>query len=316
MSRKKTTDEFVKQAKEIHGIKYDYSLTCYNGNKIPVIIRCKKCGTTFLQRPNDHLNGHGCKKCSDILHSKILSWTKEEFIEEANKKYDNFYDYSFVEYKNSTTKVKIICPKHGEFWQTPVSHLHSGGCKLCGDQKKILTEEKILKILSKFNYNFKVIDSCGNRSSKFLIEGVCKDCGFTITKSFINWKNNINICPICSPVESSGERNTASWLLQHNISFEKSAKFEGLKDIKPLSYDFYLKEYNLLIECQGEQHTKPKTFGGISKEIAQKNFEIQQKHDKMKKDFAIKNEIDLLEISYKDFKHVDKILNKKILTKN
>ena len=60
--------------------------------------------------------------------------TKNEiFIEKAKKVHGDKYDYSKVEYVNAKTKVCIICPKHGEFWQTPNTHLSGKGCIHCGN---------------------------------------------------------------------------------------------------------------------------------------------------------------------------------------
>lgn len=65
MSRTKslTRLEFIKKAKKIHGDKYDYSLVDYKNNKTNIKIICKKCGRIFLQTPNSHLKGYGCKYC-------------------------------------------------------------------------------------------------------------------------------------------------------------------------------------------------------------------------------------------------------------
>ena len=61
--------------------------------------------------------------------------TTEEFIDKANKVHNNRYDYSRVEYKNSQTKICIVCPKHGEFWQTPAMHLYGNGCSKCNAER-------------------------------------------------------------------------------------------------------------------------------------------------------------------------------------
>ena len=58
--------------------------------------------------------------------------TQEEFIAKAREVHGEKYDYSKVEYINNRTKVCIICPIHGEFWQTPSNHLHGYECKECG----------------------------------------------------------------------------------------------------------------------------------------------------------------------------------------
>ena len=57
--------------------------------------------------------------------------TREEFIKESHEKHKGKYDYSKVEYVNSATKVCIVCPEHGVFWQIPNNHLSGNGCSKC-----------------------------------------------------------------------------------------------------------------------------------------------------------------------------------------
>lgn len=87
--------------------------------------------------------------------------SQEEFIGIANKKHHNKYDYSKTEYINNRTKICIICPKHGEFFQTPHSHLKGHGCSLCKAEKTkqrmtLTTEEFICRAIkihgNKFDY--------------------------------------------------------------------------------------------------------------------------------------------------------------------
>ena len=72
-----------------------------------------------------------------------------EFIEKAKKIHGDKYDYSKVEYKNTRTKVRIICPVHGEFWQTPSSHLSGRGCPNCGGKDTININENTEKAKKK-----------------------------------------------------------------------------------------------------------------------------------------------------------------------
>lgn len=71
------------------------------------------------------------------------------FVEEARKIHGDKYDYSKVEYINNHTKICIICPEHGEFWQVPSGHLRGRGCPKCGlksiSEKKLLTTEEFIK---------------------------------------------------------------------------------------------------------------------------------------------------------------------------
>ena len=128
--KKLTNEEFIEKAKEIHGDKYDYSKVEYINNKTPVTIICSKHGE-FQQTPNGHLQGKGCSKCHEENRKFYKLLNKEEFILKARQIHGWKYDYSKVEYKGSQKKVCIICPKHGEFWQTPANHLRYKGCKRC-----------------------------------------------------------------------------------------------------------------------------------------------------------------------------------------
>ena len=68
---------------------------------------------------------------------------QEEFVERANKVHSGKYDYSKSIYENTDTKVCIICPEHGEFWQSPHHHLNGVGCPKCG--RNDITEQKIFE---------------------------------------------------------------------------------------------------------------------------------------------------------------------------
>ena len=74
-----------------------------------------------------------------------------------------------------------------------------------------------------------------------------------------------------------------------------------------LSYDFYLPQCNVLVECQGIQHYEPiEYFGG------EEQFAIQQEHDKRKREYAEKNGYKLLEIWYYDYDKIEEILNREL----
>lgn len=130
-----TTEEFIEKAKKVHGDKYDYSKVNYVDTKTKVIIVCKKHGE-FEQTPNSHLSGKGCPICRNEHTGNISRKSLEEFIKEAKKIHGDKYDYSLVNYVNCSTKVKLICPIHGEFEITPNKHLSGRGCRKCGVEKR------------------------------------------------------------------------------------------------------------------------------------------------------------------------------------
>ncbi len=165
-----TTEEFKEKARQVHGDKYNYDQVDYKHNKAKVIIICPTHGE-FKQKPNTHLNGCGCPYCAS--HKGGISRTTESFIEDANKKHGDKYDYSQVNYKNNKTKVKIVCPEHGPFWQTPTRHLSGDGCPNC---KGFWSPE----FIKKYHYN-KINDDCAfyiikmyNQEEQFIKVGITR----------------------------------------------------------------------------------------------------------------------------------------------
>ena len=146
--KKMNKELFILEANKKHDFKYDYSKVNYINTKTKVCITCPIHGD-FWQEPYSHLRGCGCSKCADLKRGEEHALSSEEFIERATLKHATRYDYSKVKYVNSKTKVCIICPIHGEFWQLPHEHLRGRGCKKCGDisvgkkNKKITTDEFI-----------------------------------------------------------------------------------------------------------------------------------------------------------------------------
>lgn len=134
----KTTEKCIEDFKKIHGDKYDYSKVKYVNNCTKVCIICREHGE-FWQTPSAHLLGCKCPKCAikeaGGKLSKKLTMGKEEFIIKANKVQDNFFSYAKAEYINCHTNIIITCPIHGDFIQTPHSHLQGNGCPMCRRSK-------------------------------------------------------------------------------------------------------------------------------------------------------------------------------------
>ena len=132
----------LNEQKKFIGDKYDYSKVEYTNSKTKVCIICPIHGE-FWQIPSSHLSGKGCKKCGMINAHNKQKLTTTDFLNKLKEIHGDKYDYSKVEYVSYNTKVCIICPIHGEFWQTPDNLLHKHGCPSCGGSKKITTEEFI-----------------------------------------------------------------------------------------------------------------------------------------------------------------------------
>ncbi len=124
-NKKSNTNEFIINANRIHNNRYAYTKSIYKNTDTPISIICNIHGE-FTQTPYNHLNGQGCPKCSNNI-----SLGNDKFSRKAKNIHGSFYDYSIIDYKNNSTKIKIICPKHGIFLQTPAHHLRGQGCPKC-----------------------------------------------------------------------------------------------------------------------------------------------------------------------------------------
>jgi len=282
-SVKKNNNYFINKSKEVHGNKYDYSLIDYKSMKQKVKIICPYHGV-FEQKAESHLNGHICRHC--YIENK--KYNNDIFIEKSDKVHSSKYDYSLVDYKNSNTKVKIICPEHGIFEQNPSQHLLGQGCKFCADDNKKLTIIDFIK-KSKEIHGDKYIyrDDYINNYTKVKI--ICPYHG-----EFHQAPNYHMLgqgCPICNV--SKLERNLMMVLDEYGICYQQQKKFNDCKNVNELPFDFYLPKLNICIECNGKQHYDSiDYFGG------EKILEYIKINDNIKKTFCDNNNIKLCIVRY------------------
>jgi len=164
-NQKLSLTTFIQKAKLIHGDKYDYSKVEYINNHTKVIIICPDHGE-FEQQPANHLNSNGCSKC--VNNIKL---TTTDFLLKAKEIHGDKYDYSKVEYIGIFNHVKIICPIHGEFEQTPRQHLKGRGCYKCGGTKKYTQTEFIIraKEIHENKYDYSKVNYLGGKKDIIII---------------------------------------------------------------------------------------------------------------------------------------------------
>ena len=276
--KKLTTEEFIKRAKEIHGDKYNYNKTEYKNARTKVCIICHEHGE-FWQEPRHHLDGNGCPMCKGV---KKL--TTEEFIKRAKEIHGDKYDYSKVNYKNAKEKVCIICPEHGEFWQEASSHLSGNGCPKCKGGIVSNTDEFIKKanIIHSSFYDYSKVEY-KNAKEKVCI--ICPKHGefWQEASSHLSGKG----CPKCK--SSKLENIMLNFFNKKNINYIYQYRFP---ELGKKSFDFYLPLYNIVIECQGEQHYIPSKFSYKNDSIEEFNKRIE--NDILKYNICIKNNMDII----------------------
>ena len=293
-----TNESFIEKARQVHGDKYDYSKVVYKNYETKVCIICPEHGEFFVT-PHNHLKGNKCPYCSN---KKIVGADKTgEFIEEAKKVHGNKYDYSKVEYIDSHTKVCIICPEHGEFWQTPNNHLNGKGCYECAkislwDKRGRITTEEFIKKAREIHGNRYDYSETVYKNQREKVKIIChkknKNCiehgaFYQTPSSHLNGRG----CPNCR--NSYLENKIFNFLNNEKILFEKEKTYEWLKNKGHMYLDFYLPLYNVAIECQGIEHFIP-----LKTKIKNYDSEMKYKYivenDKIKKDLCDKNGIRIL----------------------
>jgi uncharacterized protein (DUF427 family) len=203
-----------------------------------------------------------------------------------------------------TKYMTITCPSHGDFEQTPGSHLYGRGCPKCGAiqrglNERIGKENIITRFLSKhgnrYDYSFVPENITYNTRIKI---GCSKHGRFESTAA-----NHLrgSGCPKC--VNSKGEREVRVFLETHKIDFVTQHKFKGCMYKRHLPFDFYIPRWNIAIEYQGARHRKSYgRFGGESV------FEKIQIKDQIKRDYCQKHGITLYEIW--DFENTESRMRK------
>ena len=297
-----TKEDFIRKAIEKHGSKYDYSLVEYTKSNVKVKIKCNKCGGVFEQTPAMHLSGNGCSICNPP-HKKL---THEEFVERLSKTHPNLEVLS--EYNGKDRKITVRCKIHDYTYETTPHRLVQGAnCKYCYEDRRGDTlRNDINDVIERLNvihsnkYQFPNIhNEYINCKSKITV--VCPIHGV-----FISTANKMLKgcgCPYCD--ESHNERFINNLLTETKIGFEREKKFDwlGLQ-----SLDFYLPEYNIGIEIQGEFHFKSITIKG--KVV---DYRKQLRRDEKKKRLCDEHGIKLIYIIPSKLMkklHVSEIYNK------
>ena len=258
-------------------------------SKTKAIFICDKHGE-YIQRLGNYR--HICPKCS----GRILS--TNDFIEKSIKVHGNKYDYSKVNYINCHTDVLIICPEHGEFYQNAYKHIHGGNCPKCSlvilsNKKKIPDEE--------WYERFPDLKP-GQTDLTFMTYAIfiCNKHG-----EYIQRLGDSSGCQVCS--SSKSEQFIYNYLKINSISFEFQKKFDDCKYKSCLFFDFYLPDYNICIEFDGEFHFKQ--FFDVD---IHHSLDTLQKRDEIKNQYCKDNNIKLLRISYEDRDRIEEILKKEL----
>lgn len=305
-----TPEYFRKKVYKLVGEEYSVITDYVDANTL-ITFKHNKCNTLFKMKPSSFFKSK--TKCSnpECKHQIIVSENEKKFLEKIKDLNFELVD----EYKginNNATFRCLVC--NTIFSLERASHIYdktnnSIRCPSCSKNFNLLTSQKeyIHKFNKLFGKDFELKDDYSGADSPIKI--LHKKCGNISSYSKAGRLLTDYICPCKFCNTSNGEMIIINFLDNNSVSYDYQKRFEDLKGIGKgvLSYDFFLNDYNLLIEYQGGQHYKPiEHFGGV------KQFDIQQEHDRRKRQYAKDHNIKLLEIWYWDFENIKEILSREL----
>lgn len=252
---KKTTEQFISEAIEIHKGKFDYALVEYKGVKSDVLIKCNECFNIFSQIASVHLNGFGCPYCA---HKRIDTLM---FIERAIEIHKYKYDYSKSIYIRTGEPLIIFCKTcNVDFNQMPCVHLRGGGCEKCANNAKTKTLEQFITQatgLHKKKYDYSLVNYINGTT---LVDIICNKCGIIFQQKPENHLKNQG----CSSCKYKANYNVSKqetlWLDSLNIPIEYR-NINIYVDNKRYNVDAYDSNTNTIYEFYGDfWHGNPELY--------------------------------------------------------
>lgn len=236
----------------IYGDTFDYSEITYKNSYSKIKLTCKKHNISFQSTFSSLCrNRNGCKLC----RREKLSYTTDEFIKICDDIHNNKYDYSKTEYVDSKTKVKIICPLHGEFHQMPSDHIRKYGCKLCGIESQKNKLEKFIKTSNEIHNHKYDYSEVIYKNNKTKVKIICHKHGNFYQRPDAHLKQG---CPKCSNCNSSILEN--KWLDLINVPLEYRQKTLSINGMN-YKVDAYDPSSNTIYEFYGDYwHGNPCKF--------------------------------------------------------
>ena len=291
----------------------------YDGVCKPLRIECK-CGNEFTTNFKifRDKNKHQCSTCS-TKHRKELRGFSHEQVKDIieNSSFSNGCKLISREYDKNNSILDIQC-SCGEMFHTTLANFQKNGknqCNICGEKLRLENLEyraytyEYVKEFIESNSKCKLISTeYINTDTKLSVQ--C-ECGKEYEVSFYCFKNNYQRqCPTCSG-KSLGEIRIRTYLENQNIEYKPQHRIDDCRYINTLPFDFAIVENNsnilYLIEYQGIQHYEPIEYWG-----GEDNLLYVQNNDRIKKEYCITNNIELIAISYWDFDNIESILDKQL----
>ena len=291
------------------------------GSHLKVKVKCDYCGKIVDVAYKDYVkynyDKYACAKCKGLKTKDFTLESRQNYLYNRVTKVCDDFGYNLLTKKenilDANTRIAYYCQKHGinntKIYTLLLGHrcpecakqLIAENCRHTIDDILIVGKENGVKIINPEDYV---------KWDKKNLKCVCQECGKIYFASYGALSKGKSIyCPHCSKSESIGERRVKHYLEEKNINFKQEKSFDDCRATNPLPFDFYLPDYNICIEYQGQQHYKVIEYFGNKD-----GFKKRKINDNIKKQYCKENNITLIEIPYWNFNNIEDILNKELFT--
>ena len=317
-ARSKSQEQFVKDVEKVNpNIEV---IGQYVNAKTKVLVRCKIDGYTWNADPRKIMRGSQCSVCLNrivITGINDVATTRPDLIQ-----YFKHKEEAYVYASGSEKYIDVVCPKCGYEDNIRVANLSRFGfaCNGCYENKYghkrvpygYWNEDTMQEYLDENYHGYKLLDvQKPNEDDCKYLKVFIKCPNENHPPYWAYWKNITSgyTCLLCYTEDSmsKGERAAELIFKKYNYTYEPQKRFDDCCDKYTLPFDFYLPEYNLIVEIMGEQHEHPvEYFGG------QESFETCVYHDRIKRDYLKSNNIHCLDIWYYEFDKMEILILDKI----
>jgi hypothetical protein len=285
------TNEYVD--KQLLGRNITRLSNIIGNNKDPIDFQCNIDGYIWNASPHNIIrktHTTGCPKCAGKL-----PLSQDEIDQGLIGR--NIKILTNIIHNNSTS-IDCKCEVCGYLWDTTIQRLivDKHGCAGCAGILPLTNEiiDKSLANIANQQLIGRNLKRIGDYISKEHLLLECNDCGHSWGVYISNILNKESGCPICATCKN--EKLTGQTLLEGGLSIRKQVAIKKLLsgETRRIIVDFYLEDYNTIIEYNGKQHYCPVRFIGMTQEEAEEQFLKQQDRDKYLQDFCDVNQIQLI----------------------
>ena len=252
----------------------------YTGKSVKTQIKFSECGHIADISPNSYKSGHGCGVCSGQQVQRGVNDLATLHPHLAKEWHPTKNELTSHEVTQSSGKKAWWVCEHGHEWEAIISSRTRGdGCPYCSNHRVLKGYNDIATTHPQYvKYFANIEDTYTNMcSSNKKVELKCPECGHVKTMKINNLTRRGFSCDLCSDGISYPEKLTASILTKLNIEFIKQMSYNNGEH----RYDFYLPQYNTILETHGIQHYEQSPRG--------RSLEEEQKNDEYKRELAINN---------------------------